>query len=217
MLSLKKSSSGASIFSSTQTPLKPRFSKSLRFLKLQTSSSRLRAEISTTTSRHRPLQGEIRAKQFRAPLITPIASTQWCTSLKLSNALPSSALRKTSRMLTTSTTNSTTCLCRRVSTFVWSMPTSAQCLTRQPFTKSIFWKLLPQASKITTTRRCCPPFRPQMVRLNTPISSSSSSCPTTPTTRTSTLSLRTRSTVTVPSSHSSWLTALLPRTMTVSF
>lgn len=186
-------------------------------MKLQTSSSRLPAEISIIiSSRLRPRQDAILPRQFHAPLITPIASIQWCTSPRLSSASPSSASRRMFRTLTTLMTNSTTCLCRRVLISVWSTLTFAQCPTKQPFMRSIFWKLLPQASRTTTTRRCCRRSRPQMAPLNTPISSSLSLCPTTPTIRTSTPSSRTRSTVTVPSSRSSWLTALLPRIMTAS-
>lgn len=140
--------------------------------------------------------------------------TLWFTSLKCSNALPSSASRETSTTPTTSMISSTTCLLRRVLKSRWSSPMCALSLTKLPTTRKCFLRALHSQSKTTTIKKFCPSLWTVVVRSSTRSSSSLLSCLTRRTTRTSIHSWRTRSIVIPLSFRNSLLTALSRRTMT---
>ena len=175
-----------------------------------TSSNRILATVQALQPK------KIQTRQMLGHSTIPIISTKWSTSQEHSRDLQSFALKKMLQTLITSTISSTTCPSRRVLTSKWSTQTSAQSLTKLRWMKSTSLMPLPRQSRTITIRRSSPLFNSLKTRSKIQISYSSLSCQTTPTTKTSTPSWRTRSTVTVLSSLSSSPTEPSRRTMTVS-
>ena len=175
-----------------------------------TSSSRVQATVQAL------LPKKIQTRQMPEHSTTPIISTKWSTSQEHSRDLPSSALKKMLQTHITSTTSSITCPSRRVLTSKLSTQTSAQSLTKLRWMKNTSLMPLPRQSRTTTIRRFSLLFNSLKARSKIQISYSLLSCQTTPITKTSTPSSRTKSIVTVLSSPSLLPIAPSRRITTVS-